>query len=70
MYSNKFDNLDGIDKFLERCNFLKLTQEDIALHLILKSAFVVKNLFTNKTSAQMASLINSIKFFSSGFIEL
>lgn len=28
-YTNKFDNFDEMDKFLERCTLLKLTKENI-----------------------------------------
>ena len=64
LYSNKFDSLGEMDKFLERCKFSKLTQEGRenlnSSSSNKESEFVIKNL-TNKTSAQMASLINSIK---------
>ena len=29
LYANKMDNLEEMDKFLEKCNFLKLNQEKI-----------------------------------------
>ena len=29
LYANKMDNVDEMDKFLEKCNFPKLNQEEI-----------------------------------------
>ena len=29
LYTNKMDNLEEMDKFLEKCNFLSLKQEEI-----------------------------------------
>ena len=29
LYANKMDNLEEIDKFLEKCNFPKLNQKEI-----------------------------------------
>ena len=64
-YSNKMDNLEEMDKFLELHNLLRLNQEEIESmdRPITRTAVetVIKNLPTNKAQDQMASQANSIK---------
>ena len=59
------DNLEEMDKFLEKCNFPKLNQEKIEnLNRPITSMeikTVIKNLSTNKGQDQMASQVNSTK---------
>ena len=59
------ENLEEIDKFLEKHNFPKLNQEEIEnLNRPITSTeieTVVRNLPANKTQVQMASQLNSIK---------
>ena len=59
------DNLEEMDKFLEKYNFPKLNQEEIEnLNRLITSTeieTVIKNLPTNKTQDQIASFVNSTK---------
>jgi len=59
------DNLEEMDKFLEKYNFPNLNQEEIEnLNRPITSKeieTVIKNLPTNKTQDQMASKVNSTK---------
>ena len=54
LYANKMDNLEEMDKFLEKYNFPKLNQEEIEnlnrpiISTDIKT--VIKNLPTNKSS--------------------
>ena len=65
LYGNKMDNLDEMDRFLEKFNLLRLSQEEIE---IMNNPFtsteidaVTKNIPKNKPQGQMASQENSIK---------
>ena len=53
LYVNKMDNLKEMDKFLEKCNFPKLNQEEIEnLNRPITSTeidIVIRNLLTNKS---------------------
>ena len=59
------DNVEEMDKFLEKYNFPKLDQEEIEnLNRPITSTeieTVIKNLPTNKPQDQMASQVNSTK---------
>ena len=65
LYANKTDNLEEMDKFVERYNLLRLNQEEIEnMNRPITSTeieTVIKNLPTNKSQDQMASQVNSIK---------
>ena len=67
LYANKMDNLEEMDKFLERHNLPRLKQEEIEnMNRPITSnemETVIKNLPTNKVQDQMASQVNSIKHF-------
>ena len=56
LYANKIDNLEEMDKFLEKCNFPKLNQEEIENlnRLITSTEFktVIRNFPANKSPAQ------------------
>ena len=64
-YANKMDNLEEMDKFLEKYNFPKLNQEEIEdLNKPSTSKeieTVIRNLPANKAQDQMASELNSTK---------
>ena len=59
------DNVEEMDKFLEKYNFPKLNQEEIEnLNRPITSTeieTVIRNLPTNKTQDQTASQLNSTK---------
>ena len=61
----KMDNLEEMDKFLEKYNLPKLNQGEIEnLNWPITNTeieTVIKNLPTNKTQDQMASQVNSTK---------
>ena len=63
--ANKMDNLEEMDKFLERYNLPRLDQEETGnMNRPITSneiESVIKNLPTNKSPGQMASQVNSIK---------
>ena len=64
-YANKIDNLEKMDKFLERYNLPRPNQEGIEnMNRPITSneiETVIKNLPTKKVQDQMASQVNSIK---------
>ena len=61
------DNLEEMDKFLEKYNFLKLNQEEIEnLNRPITSTeieSVIRNLPANQSPVQTASQLNSTKNF-------
>ena len=65
LYSNKMDNLEEMDRFLEKFNLPRLNQEEIEImtNPIISTEIeaVIKNLPKNKAQDQMASQENSIK---------
>ena len=65
LYANKMDNLEEMDKLLEKYNFPKLNQEEIEyLNRPITSTeieTVIRNLPANKSLDQMASQLNSTK---------
>ena len=65
LYANKMDNLEEMDKFLEKQNLPRVNQEEIKNTnrpvTSTKIETVIKNLPTNKAQDQMASQANSIK---------
>ena len=65
LYANKMDNLEEMDKFLEKHNLLRLNQEEIEniTRPITSTEIetVTKNIPINKSQVQMASEVNSIK---------
>ena len=65
LYAKKMDNLKEMDNFLEKCNFPRLSQEEIEnLNRPITSTdieTVIKNLPTKKTQDQMTSQLNSTK---------
>ena len=67
LYANKMDNLEEMDKFLEKYNFPKLNREEIEnLNRVITSTeikTVIRNLPANKPQDQMASQLNSTKNF-------
>ena len=64
-YANKMDNLEEMDKFLEKHNLLRLNQEEIEnINRPMTSTeieTVIKNLPTNKSPGPDGSQANSIK---------
>ena len=65
LYANKMDNLEEMDKFLEKHNFPKLNQEEIEnLNRPITSMEienVIRNLSANKSPGPDASQLNSTK---------
>ena len=65
LYTNKLDNLEEMDKFLEKHNLLRWNQEEIEnINRPITSTeieTVIKNLPTSKSLGQMVSHANSIK---------
>ena len=65
LYANKLDNLEEMDKFLERYNFPRLNQEELEnINRPITSneiETVIKNLRGKKVQDQMASQANSLK---------
>ena len=65
LYANRMDNLEEIDKFLEKYSFPKLNQEEIEnLNRAITSTeikTVIKNFQQTKSQGQMASQLNSTK---------
>ena len=66
LYGNKMDNLEEMDRFLEKFNLLRLNQEEIEImnNPITSTEIetVIKNLPKTKAQDQMASQDNSIKY--------
>ena len=64
-YANKMENLEEMDKFLEKYNFPKLNQKEIEdLNRPITSTeieTVIRNLPANKVQDQLASQLNSTK---------
>ena len=67
LYANKMDNLEEMDKFLEKYNLPKLNQEEIEnLNRPITSTeieTVIKKLQQTKAQDQTASQLNSTKNF-------
>ena len=63
LYANKMDNVEEMDKFLEKYNFPKLNQEEIEnLNRPIISTeieTVIRNLPANKAQVQTASQLKS-----------
>ena len=65
LYTNKMDNMEEMDKFLEKYNFLKLNQEEIEnlnRHITSTEIETVIKIFQQtKAQVQTASQLNSTK---------
>ena len=65
LYANKMENLEEMDKFIEKYNLLRLNQEEREnMNRPITSTeieTVIKNLPTSKSPGQMASQVKSIK---------
>ena len=65
LYAKKMENLEKMDKFLEKYNLLRLNQDDIekmnAPITRTEIETVINKLPTNKVQDQMASEVKSIK---------
>ena len=71
LYANKMDNLEEMDKFLEKHNILRPNQEEIEnINRTITSTeieTVIKNLEQTKAQDQMASQVNSIKHLEKSY---
>ena len=65
LYANKMDNLEEMDKFLERYHFLRLNQEELeSINRPITGneiATVIKNLQQTEVQNHRASQVNTIK---------
>ena len=65
LYGNKMDNLEEMDRFLEKFNLPRLNQEEIKImnNPITSTEIeaVIKNIPKNKSKDQMSSQENSVK---------
>ena len=61
LYANKMDNLEEMDKFLEKYNHPRLNQDEIDQSQVLKLKLWFKNFQQTKVQDQMGSQANSIK---------
>ena len=65
LYGNKMDNLEEMDRFLEKFNLPRLNQEEIEIMnnpiTSTEIEVVIKNLPKNKSPNQMASQENFVK---------
>ena len=69
LYANKMDNLEEMDKFLERYNLPRLNQEEIEnmnRPITMKLKLWLKIFQQTKVQDQMASQANSIKHLEKG----
>ena len=66
LYGNKMDDLEEMDRFLEKFSLPRLNQEEIEIKknpiISTEIAAVIKNLPKTKTQGRMASQDNSIKY--------
>ena len=66
LYANKMDNLEEMDKLIEKHNLLELNQEEIEnMNRTMTSTEignVIKLFQQTKAQEQMASQVNSIKY--------
>lgn len=64
LLANKFNNIDEMEKFLERYKLLKLIQEEIDnlnIPIPTKFEFVVKNIPQRKIQYRITSMVNLTK---------
>ena len=64
LYDNKIDNMEDMDRFLEKFSLPRLNQEEIEINNPITNTeieAVIKNLPKNKSPGQMASQENSTK---------
>ena len=65
LYANKMDNLEEMDKYLEKYNFPKLNQEEMENHnrpiTSMEIETVIRNLPAKKAQDQTTSKLNSTK---------
>ena len=65
LYGNKMDNLEKMDRFLEKFNLSRVNQEELKImnNPITSTEIqpVIKNLPQNKAQDQMALQVNSVK---------